>query len=279
VALAVIVGGATERAAWAVNRPKLPESRPAEQPLEKPGWTLTFHDEFDGPELDRDNWITFYRGNSSLPAHYVIRDGMLHLRMDRDAPPPRSPGSNDRVSGIETRRAGKPFAQQYGWFELRARCCKGSGMQSAWWMTPIDSAYDKITSEGGTRKSAREATEIDIFEQLGREPEWNNFTVHYGSATSHGSDARHVKLPFSLTDEFHVYAFDWDAQRMIWYVDGREVHRSDKVPHNPFFLRLSFYEGDNAWRGNVDPADPYPKDFVVDYIRVYRKAEPRAKSP
>src|SRR5439155_20646536 len=172
--------------------------------LDKPGWTLTFHDEFDGPQLDLNKWIPRYRGMEALPANYVIQDGILHLRMDRDLPGPRSPGGKDRVTGIETRRSRRPFAQQYGLFELRARCCKGSGIQSAWWLSPMDSDYFRIKSEGGMRASPREATEIDIFEQQGKEPQWNNFTVHYGGAAIEGSDARHTQLPFSLTDDFHI---------------------------------------------------------------------------
>src|SRR5262245_58487876 len=80
--------------------------------LEREGWTLTFHDEFDGPALDLDRWNAFYRNNKSLPANYVIEDGVLHLRMDADKPPSRG-GNSGRVSGIETRDAPVPFAQQY----------------------------------------------------------------------------------------------------------------------------------------------------------------------
>jgi hypothetical protein len=29
-------------------------------PLEKPGYTLEFHDEFDGTELDPEKWLPYY---------------------------------------------------------------------------------------------------------------------------------------------------------------------------------------------------------------------------
>jgi len=258
-ALAVSLMAISASLSCTADRPSSPTTRPVSVQRtadpQKPGWTLTFHDEFDRPTLNTDEWIAYYRNNKSLPAHYVIDDGVLHLRMDRDAPGSRG-GNAGRVSGIETRRSPKSFAQQYGYFELRARCAKGSGVQSAFWLSPLDSRYDVVTSAGGIRTSPREATEIDIFEQHGKEPRGNNFTVHYGSPAGHGSDARHVILPIDLTDDFHVFGFEWTRDTMIWTVDGSEVHRSDKVPHHPFFIRLSLYEGDSEWRGKVNPTDP-----------------------
>ena len=52
-------------------------------PLEKPGWTLDFHDEFDGPTLNTNVWLPYY-----LPHHYAAnacfgqsRDLRLHARL------------------------------------------------------------------------------------------------------------------------------------------------------------------------------------------------------
>jgi beta-glucanase (GH16 family) len=248
---------------------------------QKPGWQLTFDDEFNAPALDARHWNTNYRGNSSLPANYVLADGILRLRIDRNAPPPRG-GDAGRVSGIETRRAPQPFAQQYGWFEIRARCHEGAGVACAFWLSPLDGDFDKLKIDGGTRASANEATEIDIFEQQGNEPHGNNFTVHYGRSigTEHGSSARHRIFPFSFTSDFHRYALKWNSSAIVWYIDGQEVHRSDKVPHTPFFPRLSLYEHNNPWCGDIDPHDPYPKDFEIDYIRIYSKtASTREANP
>jgi beta-glucanase (GH16 family) len=83
-----------------------------------------------------------------------------------------------------------------------------------------------------------------------------------------------VIFPFDLTADFHVYGLEWDAKAVTWYVDGKQVHRSDKSPRNPFFIRLGIYEGDSPWSGKMDPNDPYPKDFDLDYMRVYSKANP-----
>jgi hypothetical protein len=241
--------------------------------LEKPGWKLTWHDEFEGTTLNADRWVAAYRGNPALPANLMIQNGVLHLRIDKDSPTPGA-GRNDRVSGIETRRAGQPFAQQYGWFEMRARTPKGAGVMAAFWMSPLDADYEKLKSDGGKRAAPGEAAEIDIFEQLGRETNANNHTVHFGRSWAEGHQTEHrlIRLPFSPQDDFHVYALEWDAKALVWYVDGLEVHRSDKTPRAPFFLRVSLYEGDSKWRGEVDRAVPYPKDFEIDCVRVYSRA-------
>ena len=62
---------------------------------EKPGWELTFHDEFDRPQLNDIYWYPAYRSgrveylNSrgleqrwiDHNAHYLIEDSVLKLRI------------------------------------------------------------------------------------------------------------------------------------------------------------------------------------------------------
>lgn len=115
-------------------------------PLEKPGWKLTFHDEFDRPQLNDMYWFPAYRsgrkeyfkriGHESRwvdhNAHYVIEDGVLKLRVDERLPF-RPDKSTPCVSCIQTsdHRFGATteeyqildkFAQKYGWFEIRCKC-------------------------------------------------------------------------------------------------------------------------------------------------------------
>jgi hypothetical protein len=260
--------------AVSINLPPVPQPLSEDTPdakWHKLGWNLTFHDEFDGQTVDREKWSFRFK---TIPSLCVLQDGIGHLRFEKDFPP-TSPGGSGRISGLESRRTIKPLAQQYGYFELRARCHKGPGGQCAFWLSPVDGRYMRVKGEGnGTRGSGNEANEIDIFEQQGNDPTGNNFTVHYGDGLGQGSSARHVTFPFDLTADFHVYALEWDAESVTWYVDGKQVHRTDKSPHNPFFIRLGIYEADSPWSGKIDPKDPYPKNFDLDYIRVYSKGKP-----
>ena len=124
-------------------------------PIEKAGWELTFSDDFDGSRLKDKNWFTSYRAGRKdwfarmgIPsrfddpdAHYVIEDGILKLRIDRDLPRRKKP-SAPAVSSIQTsdHRIGATtndvqrldkFAQKYGWWEIRCRMPKGDGLHAA----------------------------------------------------------------------------------------------------------------------------------------------------
>jgi beta-glucanase (GH16 family) len=77
--------------------------------------------------------------------------------------------------------------------------------------------------------------------------------------------------PFRFADGFHVYGFDWNAEELIWFVDGVEVRRA-KNTNWSFPMRVIFdSEAMWSWFGKVDDAD-LPSLFSVDYMRVWRKA-------
>jgi hypothetical protein len=238
----------------------------------KPGWNLTFHDEFDGSTVDLRHFVPRFDDHPLMPADFFAKDGIGHLRMERNAPTTR-PDAPGRVSALETRHAHNAFAQQYGWFEVRARGAAGSGLGSGCWLLPLDRKYEKLTTDGGTRASADEPTAIDLFEFFGKAPNANNFSVHFGAGKNdQATETMHMDFPFDFSRDFHVYALEWTPEQLIWYVDGKQVQRSNNSPKSPFFLRLALIEGDIIWRGPVDPSH-YPVDFDIDYVRVYSKAE------
>ena len=94
------------------------------------------------------------------------------------------------------------FEQAYGRFEARLKIPRGQGLWPAFWMLGAD-----IPTAGWPR-----CGEIDIMENIGREPS----TVH---GTFHGpgySGANGIGAPFTLpggarfADDFHVFAVEWD---------------------------------------------------------------------
>ncbi len=227
---------------------------------ERPGWILTFHDEFDKRRYDTDKWDPHYRNNPAMPACYEVKDGILPSADGKGYPRVALGQQGPCFLGGNAEDVSE-FAQQYGRFEIRARCAKGGGLNSGFWLAPLDKDYFKLKSDGGIRTSESEAMEIDIFEQLGREPMANNFTVHLGRSyqEGHKSESKHVNFPFDMTQDFHVFALEWSQGTLVWYVDDKEVLRSDKAPTTPFFIRLSFYLGDDPWRGEVPPDMTYPQ--------------------
>jgi len=264
------------------------------RPPIKPGWKLTFADDFDRPQLNDMYWYPAYRSGRKeyfrrigFPsrwvdhnAHFVIEDSILKLRID-DRLPFRPKPAHPCVSCITTsdHRFGpttesfqimEKFAQKYGWFEIRARCPRGSGLLSAFWLHQCDPTKQEYTPEGQRKDLAAGAVEIDIIELQGRynTPAGNdvNLNVHF---TEKGHYLHHND--FDAADGFHVWAMEWEERRIAWYCDDvcMEEYIGPTPPGKMFVLLALFqYSG---WIGEIDTAMVYPKDFEIDYVRVYQR--------
>lgn len=265
-------------------------------PLEKPGWTLTFHDEFDRPQLNDMRWYSAYRsgrkeyfqriGHKSRwvdhNAHYVIEDGLLKLRIAEDLPFRPDKGT-PCVSCIQTsdHRFGATtadyqildkFAQKHGWFEIRARCPRGEGLLSAFWLHQHDPTKQEYTPEGARKELGDGVVEIDIIELQGRNIHDDhsivNLSVHF-TESGHGRP----RLEFDASEDFHVYAMEWQEGRVDWYVDGEVVCTYEgPTPQEKMFVLLALFQY-SGWIGTIDPNMAYPRDFEVDYVRVYARDE------
>ena len=263
-------------------------------PLEKAGWTLTFQDEFDRPQLNDMYWFGGYRSGrkewfkrigkesrwTDHNAHYVIQDGLLKLRIG-EALPFRTNKMMRCVSSIQTadHRFGATtrefqildkFAQKYGWFEIRCRMPRGSGLHSAFWLLQHDPTKQEYAEDGRRRAVGEGVVEIDIFEQLGRKTDTRviDFNVHF---TSNG--AYEYTMAFDPSKEFHVWALEWQEGKLDWYLDGRKIRTYEgETPQEKMFILLGLYQGAvPGWVGPTDPDMPYPRDFEIDYVRVYSR--------
>ena len=300
-------GGAISSERFAGDWRDADQPRP---PVEKPGWTLTFADDFDGVHLKDRNWYASYRAGRKdwfrrmgIPsrfqdpdANYVIEDGVLKLRIDRDVPlrpEPRAAAvssiqtSDYRVGATtnEIQRLDK-FAQKYGWWEIRCRMPKGDGLHAAFWLTHADPLLQEYTLDNrrrgdvcpkGTR--GRESTvEIDIFEALGRYEKRLDVTVLFpDNASGNGHYYNHDELAFDWSRHFHVYALEWNEGELTWYVDGQKywTYRGPTPQHEMMILLGMYQLGANpkfaGWLKPTPPDLPYPRDFEIDYVRVYRR--------
>src|SRR5579859_1991961 len=80
-------------------------ARPTPAEMRKPGWDLTFHDEFDGAKLDTRKWIDSYPGNQRTHSNneqqyyatdgYAVTGGRLRLKAEK-----RSLGGMPYTSGM-----------------------------------------------------------------------------------------------------------------------------------------------------------------------------------
>ena len=161
---------------------------------------------------------------------------------------------------------------QYGRIEVRAKLPGGRGMWPAIWMLGAD--RDKIRWPA--------CGEIDIMEYVGFEPHNIYGTVHtkaynHVKGTQKGSK---IKIP-DPDKSFHVYAVEWDAQRIGFFVDDNnyltfenEGTGTDTWPFDKeFYLIMNIAVG-GAWGGQKGVDDTiFPQQFCIDYVRVYRKKQ------
>ncbi|MDR2705215.1 MAG: glycoside hydrolase family 16 protein [Planctomycetaceae bacterium] len=276
--------------------PVSPTSAP---PLEKPGWKLTFHDEFDKPLLNDLYWYPAYRtgrieylkrlgakeintGGAKMyhnpNAYYKIENGILKLIIDENMPP-RLKKEDMAVSCLMTsdHRFGKTtndyqilekFAQKYGWFEMRCKGITGSGLYSAFWLHQTDPLDQEYTVDGRRKQNSDGVVEIDIFEQFGKGT--MKFSLFFTE------DAQHeLSMGFDPSEDFHVYAVNWREDGVDWYVDGKVIRSyKGETPKKKMFILLALFQFPVAsWAGELDPNLTYPKTFEVDYVRVYLPEE------
>ena len=178
------------------------------------------------------------------------------------------------------------FHLTYGKVEARIKTRRHTGNFPAFWMMPMDN------SKGWPKDG-----EIDIWEQIDDThmahhtihsgwSGWNNY-CHYPVAPKQYSPANSGN-EYMDQDLWHVYAIEWDAEEIRWYVDGvkrfsyANMHYSESDdPESPyteeitwpfykdFYIILNQSVGNGAWAAWCDPEFTYLTEF--DYVRVYKK--------
>ena len=161
------------------------------------------------------------------------------------------------------------FDFKYGRFEARIKIPQGQGVWPAFWL--LGSNIDSV--------GWPECGEIDIMENIGREPAIVHGTVHGPGYSGAGG----IGAPYNLrrvgafADDFHVYSLEWSATEISWFVDGnkyktlkpRDLPTGSKwVFDHPFFLILNFAVGGN-WPGSPDQSSIFPQTMLIDYVRIY----------
>ncbi|MEV1005376.1 family 16 glycosylhydrolase [Nonomuraea sp. NPDC050202] len=158
------------------------------------------------------------------------------------------------------------FTRAYGRFEARMKLPRGQGIWPAFWMLGNDIGTVGWPNSG----------EIDIMENIGREPNTVHGTLHGPGYSGGGGIGAGYTIGSPFADAFHTFAVDWSPNLIIWYVDGVEFQRrtpSDLggnrwVFDHPFFMIMNVAVGGH-WPGYPDATTTFPQTLTVDYVRVY----------
>ncbi len=246
-------------------------------------WTLVWSDEFngtDGSAPDPTRWDFDIGGGgwgnneleyyTSRPVNAQIQGGMLVIQALKETYTGGDGVTRDYTSA-RLKTVGR-FTQSYGRFEARIKIPYGQGLWPAFWMLGSNIGQVGWPTCG----------EIDIFENIGREPTIIHGTVHGPGYSGSGGISGAYTLPNDarFADDFHLFAVEWDPAAIRFYVDNtlyKTVTPADLpasttwVFDHPFFLLLNLAVGGD-WPGSPDSTTVFPQTMLVDYVRVYQKS-------
>lgn len=247
-------------------------------------WELLWSDEFEGEAgspISTENWTTEVGGHgwgNNEREYYTDRienaslDGKGNLAIVARKENPDDfrchYGECEYTSARLISR--DKFEFTYGRVEARIKIPRGQGIWPAFWMLGANFASVGWPNSG----------EIDILENIGKEPKTVHGTVHGPGYSGGQGIGGGLNIEQDLSNDFHVFAIDWDTDAIRWYLDG-EIYfaitpsdldgRKWAFDHD-FFLLLNVAVGGN-WPGYPDETTVFPQTMLVDYVRVYKLAE------
>jgi beta-glucanase (GH16 family) len=236
-------------------------------------WKLAWEDDFSKDnQIDKSKWnfeIDGHGGGNGELEYYTdslknadIKDGELVITALKD-------DDGHRFTSARMTTSGK-FACRYGRIEASIKApAAQQGNWPAFWMMPQDSKYGDWPRSG----------EIDIMELINASDKLYG-TCHYGGEHGDVHSGAQAKLASgNFSQDYHVYAVEWEAKEIRWYVDGNyygSIHtwHSASAPYpapfdRKFFIILNYAVG-GAWPHSPNSSSTFPQSMHVKYVRVYQ---------
>jgi beta-glucanase (GH16 family) len=238
-------------------------------------WTLVWEDNFDGPAgqlPSSSNWgfdLGTDWGNAQLEydtdrAQNASLDGNGHLAIVARQ---ESYQGRSYTSARMTTRGKRE--QTRGRFEARIKLPQTqAGIWPAFWLL------------GGDPTGWPGVGEIDVMENFGRQPSRVQGALHGPGYSGANSIYRAFDLPNGerFDADFHVFAIEWIADQVSWFVDDSlyQVVKKSYVPgdwvfDHPFYLILNLAVGGGP-AGPPDGGTSFPQTMLVDWVRAYSES-------
>ena len=230
------------------------------------GYTLTWSDEFDGNQINTNNW-GYDIGNNGWGNHELenytnnshnsfVSQGNLIIEARLE-----NVGGSSYTSARMLTKSRKSF--EYGRIDIRAKLPIGKGIWPALWLLG-----DNIDQVGWPT-----CGEMDMMELLGQEPAKVYGTLHWGPA--HQSTGTNYTLGTgSFNDQFHVFSMTWRADSVKMFVDDQQFFANPNTPNYPFnstFFFIFNVAVGGDWPGAPDGNTQFPQRMIVDYVRVFQE--------
>lgn len=266
----------------------LPTVATAETVPSKPGYTLDFDDEFNGPTLDKSKWTDYYLPHwasdpSKAKANYRFADGKLIEYIAKDQQP-WSPALDGTVKSsaimsfnknwvhnfsgtdqiLSNQKTWEGYTTTYGYFELRAKFSDvGGGGHQAWWMVGMQ-------NDTNDWFHSQQTAEIDVIESFFSKPKTWRIAAFGWNDPFFETDWELHEDPVpsgNPTQDYHTYGLDWEPGSLKFYYDGKLYRQINEAPDYPMGTILNIYTDAGSGKGNAT----FPKSWSIDYFRVYKK--------
>ncbi len=176
---------------------------------------------------------------------------------------------------------------QYGRIEARMALPTATGSWPAFWMlgdacdetstsayNPAQTYYDRLPTNWAS------CGEVDIMEHANANATVTN-NIFWDLRTgvfpwTAGQNANYVANPaVNNAAAFHVYAIEWTAAQIRWYIDGVQTHVIDTTPATLEEFRKPFHVIFNLALGGTYPGQnpvqsQFPLTASIDYVRYYQ---------
>ena len=240
--------------------------------FDKNAMKLVYSDEFEGSgDIDSNRWTreVHEAGWTNEEAqsytdridNSYLEDGKLVIKAMKE-----SYGNGQYTSA----RLISKESFLYGKFDIVAKLPTGEGTWPAIWMMPSDNLYGEWPKSG----------EIDIMENVGKEPEWIHGSLHSEKYNFKNGNqvTKKVSIPTNYS-EYHTYSVIWTPEYIEFLVDEvpylkhsydevAEPSRWEAYPYDKHYnILLNLAIGGN-WGGEIDDSI-IPAYFYVDSIKVY----------
>lgn len=244
-----------------------------------------FEDVFEGDSLDPGKWIPHYLPQWSTrersAARYEVGGGVLRLLIEAGQEPwcPELDG-DVRVSSLQTGVYAGPLGSTVGQHRFHPDAVVREEQENARLYTPrygrIETRLQALADPRcmvalwliGYEDEPERSAEICVCEIFGRDVRPDEARVGMGvhpfGDPAITDDFEAVPVPIDAR-ELHVYAAEWEPDRVDFFVDGDRVRTVEQSPAYPLQLMLGIYEFPG------EGSEDYPKELVVDYVRCFSR--------
>lgn len=243
-----------------------------------PAWALIWKDEFDGSSLttnqyglDTNKWSSVLpwtnngtnRWNSANDAYWIadqcttVSNGYLVI-INQTSPPTTFPGHSTFYYESGWAQNRNKMNYTWGYAEIRAQYPNGTAMWPTWWLLGANGNWPP---------------EVDIAE---RYPNGTmNHGMYYAGAGGAGTWTSGGQYPNDPIYSMNTYGFEWNPGYAAWSKNDAVLvsFSSQYVPSQPVYMILSGGVVTNGSNGGSLANQSFPAYFIIDYVRLYKRAE------